>query len=248
MESSNVGPIGFSTGALALSDFATALDWLRGTPADAVELSALRLHELEPLARAADRLELGQYGFVSVHAPGRIPASEELAVVRRLMEFTERGWPVVLHPNALSVAHHWRTLGGHLLLENMDKRKPVGRTADELGELFMLLPEARLCFDIAHARQVDGTMTEAYRILKGFGDRLAQVHISEVTSASAHERISPSASRAFQKVASWIPDVPIIIESRIAPGEIAKEIGVARAALSRPVERVHAGAAPLAAA
>jgi hypothetical protein len=243
-----VDPIGFSTGALARSDFATALDWLRGTPADAVEISALRLPELEPLALAAERLDLAQYRFVSVHAPGQFPASEERSVIRRLRVFTERGWPVVLHPNAISSSELWLELGDMLLLENMDKRKLVGRTADELDELFLLLPDARLCFDIAHARQVDGTMTEAYQILKRFGHRLAQVHISEVTSGSAHDRISPSASRAFQKVASWIPDVPIIIESRVAPEEIAREIGVARAALSPPAERLHAGVAPLTAA
>jgi hypothetical protein len=228
-----VGPIGFSTGALARSDFATALDWLRGSPTEAVELSALRRAELEPLALAAAGLDLTQYQYVSVHAPGRIPASDEHAVVQTLREFTARGWPVVLHPNAITDPVHWEELGGVLLLENMDKRKLVGRTADELSELFLVLPEARLCFDIAHARQFDGTMTEAYRILKRFGDRLAQVHISEVTSGSAHDRISPSARRAFLKVATLIPsDTPVIVESCVAREDIQDELIRARAALS----------------
>jgi hypothetical protein len=241
-----VGPIGFSTGALALSDFATALEWLRGTPADAVELSALRLPELKPLARAAAELDLAQYRFVSIHAPGYIPASEESAVTRTLRGFTERGWPVILHPNAISDPRLWHALGEHLVLENMDKRKLVGRTADELGDLFLQLPDARLCFDIAHARQFDGTMTEAYRILKRFGDRVAQVHVSEVTSGSAHDRISPSASRAFQKVAGWIPEVPVLIESRVPREEIGNEMQRARVALTPVRERVHRVVAALA--
>lgn len=234
-----MAPIGFSTGALAHSEVATALDWLRGLPVDAVELSALRLPELAPLARAAAGLDLAQYRYVSVHAPGSIPASEERGVVRTLAEFAHRGWPVVLHPNAISEPRLWLELGEHLLLENMDKRKLAGRTANELGELFRLLPRARLCFDIAHARQFDGTMTEAYRILKGLGDRVAQVHISEVTSGSAHTRISPSASRAFQKVAEWVPEAPIIIESCVSRGDIGNEVEHARAALTRPLERGH---------
>ncbi|MFL5383570.1 MAG: hypothetical protein ACJ8GN_13715 [Longimicrobiaceae bacterium] len=126
-------------------------------------------------------------------------------------------------------------MGSLLLIENMDKRKRTGRTVEELEILFRSLPEARLCFDIAHARQVDGTMTEAYRILKRFGDKLAEIHISEVTSNSGHYRISPAASRAFQKVAAFIPpEVPVILESRVGREEIADEIARARAALSSP--------------
>jgi sugar phosphate isomerase/epimerase len=237
-----VASIGFSTGALALSDVETALDWLRGTRADGVELSALRLPELAPLVESVGALDLTQYRFVSVHAPGRIPASEESRVVRLLQEFAERKWPIVLHPDAISNVAIWDDLGPNLLLENMDKRKQTGRTVEELDQLFRQLPDARLCFDIAHARQVDGTMIEAYRILKKFGDRIAEIHISEVTSSSGHDRISPSASRAFQKVAELIPrGIPVIIESRIPREEIGKEIDRAEAALT-PLATTHLAA------
>jgi sugar phosphate isomerase/epimerase len=228
-----MGAIGFSTGALARSDVVTALEWLRETNADAVELSALRLPELAPLVGLVEALDLANYQFISVHAPGRIAPSEERVVVGLLREFTGRGWPIVLHPDAISDISLWADFGPNLLLENMDKRKHMGRTVEELETLFRLLPEARLCFDIAHARQVDGTMTEAYRILKKFGARIAQIHISEVTSSSGHDRISPAASRAFQKVAALIPlDVPVILESRIAREEIGSEMERAKAALT----------------
>jgi len=72
----------------------------------------------------------------------------------------------------------------------MDRRKPIGRTASELQELFNLLPEALLCFDIGHARQCDASMTEAFLILSRFAKKLVQVHISEVNSASQHDAIS----------------------------------------------------------
>ena len=55
----------------------------------------------------------------------------------------------------------WRQLGDRVLVENMDKRKPVGRTVEELDLIFEQLPAAGMCFDIAHARQVDSSMTEA---------------------------------------------------------------------------------------
>src|SRR5689334_4046717 len=52
-------PIGFSTGALAKGDFATGLSVQRDVPRiDAVELSALRDHELPLLVDAIPSLDL----------------------------------------------------------------------------------------------------------------------------------------------------------------------------------------------
>lgn len=228
-------PIGFSTGALALADFEGALEMLRATPVSAVELSALRVEELAPLVARVDGLDLSRFGYLSVHAPSRFTADEEAWIVEQLGTFTRRGWPVVLHPDAIHDFGRWREVGPLLCIENMDKRKPLGRTVPELRKVFERLPDAGLCFDIAHARQYDGTMTEAYRILTTFGSRLRQVHISEVTTRSGHDRISPYSLRAFQRVASLIPgDVPAIIESRIPPEQIRSEIDQALLALTPP--------------
>jgi hypothetical protein len=229
-------PIGFSTGALALSDFRAALAMLAGKDVRAVELSALRVAELDPLLDAIPLLDLGQFEAVSVHAPSAFSLAEERTVVEGLRQVARRGWPIVVHPDSVHEWAAWRELGPYLLIENMDKRKPVGRTVQELVPIFDTLPDARLCFDIAHARQYDGSMTEAYRILKTFGSRVAQVHVSEVSSGSAHERISRYAVLAFQKVARMIPTgAPVIIESRVTPDEIESEIEAARAAL-QPLE------------
>lgn len=127
---------------------------------------------------------------------------------------------------------HWTRFGTRIAIENMDRRKAIGRTAGELEELFTLLPEALLCFDIGHARQCDASMTEAFLILSKFGKRLAQVHISEVNSASQHDPISHGAKLAFQQIAGLIPDdIPIIIESRVLPSQIEEEAMHAREAL-----------------
>jgi hypothetical protein len=228
--------IGFSTGALALSDFGAALEMLAGKDVRAIELSALRVTELQPLLSAIPTLDLRQFQVVSVHAPSTFSRLEEPAIVEAMLDVARRGWPVVVHPDAVYDWERWAALGSNLLVENMDKRKPVGRTAQELAPIFGRVPQARLCFDIAHARQYDGSMTEAYRILKTFGTRVAQVHISEVSSRSAHERISRYAAIAFRKVARLIPpDVPVIIESRVTPDQIESEIEMARSAL-QPLE------------
>jgi len=49
-------------------------------------------------------------------------------------------------------------------------------------------------------------MTEAYLILRDFGNRVAEVHLSEVNAASKHEPISYGATLAYQQVASLIPE------------------------------------------
>ncbi len=126
-------------------------------------------------------------------------------------------------------------MGDRLLVENMDRRKPIGRNVGELRQIFDWLPEARFCFDIGHARQVDPSMTEASLLLGAFGDRLAEVHISEVNTASRHDPISPNAVIAFQSVAKHLPEaVPIVLETLIDKGqsEIQREVQRAREALS----------------
>ena len=62
-------PIGFSTGAVAKGDFRRALNLLREHHVDVVELSALRVDELEPLVAAIPDLDLGRFSFVSIAQP-----------------------------------------------------------------------------------------------------------------------------------------------------------------------------------
>lgn len=230
--------IGFSTGALARGDFRSALATLSRLKVPVVELSALRAAELDPLIDAIPTLDLSAFSFVSIHAPSRFSQESELAVVDRLQTLAARGFFVVVHPDVIFTPPLWLTLGNHLLIENMDRRKPVGRTVGELVGFFRMLPLARFCFDVGHARQVDPSMTEAALLLEAFGDRLAEVHISEVNTASRHDPISINAVRAFSSVLPRIPEhIPIIIETLLDQGQsdTAKELERAEASLT-PIE------------
>jgi hypothetical protein len=223
-------PIGFSTGALALGDFRRALTMLREHRVEVVELSALRMEELEPLVSAIPDLDLEGFTFVSIHAPSRFDRELESGVLDVLCSKEVNPYPIVVHPDVIFTPALWRQLDDRLLIENMDKRKPIGRTARELKYLFDLLPEARFCFDIGHARQVDPTMTEAAVLLQTFGDLLAEVHISEVNTASRHDPISRNAVSAFQMVARYIPPrIPIILEPLIDKGQSELDIEILRA-------------------
>lgn len=225
-------PIGFSTGALAKGDVARALEILRPSGVRTIEISALRLHEVEPLCRLAPTLDLSSYDYVSIHAPSRYAAAEEPRVVQAMMELARRGWQIVLHPDTVHEFEPWRELGSRLVIENMDKRKPIGRTVAELGRIFERLPEARFCFDLGHARQVDRTMTEAYLLAREFGSRLCQLHVSEVTTQSRHDRLSWGSVQAFQRIARWIPaHVPVVLETPVSMDELAEQCRLVEAAL-----------------
>src|ERR1035437_2309514 len=132
--------IGFSTGALARGDFRSALAILRECHVGVVELSALRIEELAPLIAALPDLDLESFSFVSVHAPSRFAESDDPWVVDQLLSVVEKGYPVVVHPDVILKPHLWSPLSDRLLIENMDKRKPIGRNVQELRQLFRALP------------------------------------------------------------------------------------------------------------
>jgi hypothetical protein len=170
-------------------------------------------------------MDLNRYSYVAFHAPSSFAAQEEANLVETLERLVPKDWPIVLHPDTIHEASLWRALGARVAIENMDRRKSTGRTAQELRSNFDLLPDARFCFDIGHARQCDTSMTESYRILEAYGSKLTQLHVSEVNSASQHDPITYATKLGFQSIAHLIPaHIPLIVESRVSPSDISKEI------------------------
>lgn len=232
--------IGFSTGALGGSDVLRGFELARDAGVSAVELSALRGPELDPLlawlGQESTARALAPFAHVSVHAPGRFEPGQEARVARALEEtLVPRQIPFVLHPNAVGEPSLWRPLGPLVRIENMDGRKPTGRTADELRGFFRELPEARLCLDLAHAWQIDPTGDEARRIVDAFGDRLAEIHLSGITTEARHRRLGHANGTLIRFAGSLRPrlpeGIPVILESPIEPDEIAEELAAARQAV-----------------
>jgi hypothetical protein len=228
--------IGYSTGSLARSDVRRALRLLESRDTGALELSALRVHELAPLLDLLSDLFLDGYHHLSVHAPSAFTAAQEPAIAKALLPVARRGWLVILHPDTIHDHGLWAPFGDRLCIENMDRRKPVGRTVDELRPVFARLPDASFCLDVAHARQCDPSMAEASRMLDTFRERLAEVHVSELDAQSRHVRLSPAGVWAYQKLAGLIPlEIPVIIEAPVRPDEIDAELQASLEALGRLV-------------
>lgn len=233
-------PIGFSTGSLALDDFRGALAAMAASTATAVELSALREPELEPLLTALPSLEadLRKYTHISIHAPSALRSLSERDLVERLKPIARAGRSIIVHADIIQQPGIWRPLGRAVLIENMDRRKDTGRTVGELRKLFNQLPQARFCLDLAHARQVDPSLCETICFFREFGMRISQIHLSELSTDSRHESLSFSAVAALRAVMSELgPEVPIILEFKSDPHLLNSHIQLVESVL-RPSLRI----------
>jgi hypothetical protein len=93
-----------------------------------------------------------------------------------------------------------------------------------------------MCFDIAHARQVDTSMTVAYRIIQAFRGIIKQIHISTVNTSSRNDVITPSAAHSFRAVASLLPTaIPAIVETPVRDGQLAEQLEMAIGSLDTPL-------------
>lgn len=207
--------LGCSTGFMAdlRNDWEQLVERAAAVSSIAVELSAVSASELPGLLRylcSAPRLP---FLFVSVHAPSKGLNGDEHAHVEALCSVPAWVDAIVVHPDTISDATLYRRLGRRLAIENMDTRKSAGHVADDLHGLFAQLPTARLCLDVAHAKDVDATMQAASEILRRFSNRLSHVHVSSLDDAQHHVSLTPEDEALFEPVLDRCRDVPWILEA-----------------------------------
>ena len=140
----------------------------------------------------------------------RMPEAE---LVRRLSRLAPAVDAIVVHPDAIDDPRAYRPLGSCLVLENMDARKPTGRTVAELRPFFAALPEAGLCLDVAHVLSVDSSLEEGERLLDAFADRLRHLHVSSIDDECRHVPLTAAHEARFSALLRRCPDVPWILEA-----------------------------------
>jgi sugar phosphate isomerase/epimerase len=179
----------------------------------AIELSALSETELPLLAEYLASAPSLPFRYISIHGPSKHREMDEEQLVRQLGEVARYASGIVMHPDTIDRLETFRPLGSRLLLENMDSRKPDGRTPDELERAFAELPEAGFCFDIAHAWSVDPSMAVASDLLDSFGSRLRHVHLSSLSEDLHHVSLTDEDEELFTPVLRRCLDVPWIFEA-----------------------------------
>jgi hypothetical protein len=207
--------VGCSTGFMRdeRGDWPALVDRAAGMSTLAVEFSALSEDELPGLV---DFLRMGPslpFDYVSVHAPSKSLVLSEHERVDLLLELPPYVQAIVVHPDTLESFAEWGRLERRLVIENMDRRKSGGQTADELEAVFAALPHAGLCFDIAHAKHVDPSLAEGAEILDRFAFRLRHVHLSSLDEGGHHVSLTEVDERLFESLLGRCRDVPWILEA-----------------------------------
>lgn len=179
----------------------------------AIELSALSEQELPSLIEFLSQETWLPFRYISVHAPSKGMAMPEPELTQLLADLPRRIDAIVVHPDVIEDPQNYALLGRRLVIENMDDRKADGRNASELTPYFDALPEAGLCFDVAHAGSVDETMAKGVEILDSFTSRLRHVHLSSLDADSHHVPLSPSDADRFSLLLDRCRDVPWILEA-----------------------------------
>jgi hypothetical protein len=178
-----------------------------------IELSVLCEEEVLGLGRYLGGEPSLPFRYLSIHGPSKGRVMSERELVDELVRLSPWADAIVMHPDTILDPAPYRALGRKLLLENMDARKHDGRTADELGRWFELLPEAGFCFDIAHAWSLDAAMLAGHELLDAFRTRLRHLHISSLSPQCHHVALTEEHEELFGPLLARCVDVPWILEA-----------------------------------
>lgn len=208
-------PYGVSTGFMwdQRGDWKEQVSLASRFSSSAVELSALSEDEVEPLLSFLENGASLPFRFQSVHGPAKNRVLEEPELVDLLRAFDGLCDGVVMHPDTMLDVPAYRLLGRTLIVENLDARKGSGGTVEDLTTIFDALPEARFCFDVAHAWSLDPAMDLAEDLLDAFAPRLSHVHISSLDENLHHVSLTPTDEALFTPVLKRCQDVPWILEA-----------------------------------
>lgn len=214
----NEGLVGPSTGYMvgARNDWPRLVAAAETCSLDVVELSALSAEELPGLLRFLSEASELPFRHVSVHGPSKGWDGTPAALATALGSIPAFVDGIVMHPETLGDVGAFADLGGRLRIENMDTRKHDARTVAELGRFFDALPEARFCFDVAHAQLHDPGLGLAHELLDAFADRLAEVHVSSIEPSGDHIPLRAADAEAFLPVLERCAGVPWVLEAPAA--------------------------------
>jgi hypothetical protein len=205
--------LGASTGILPTrGDWPALVQEAAAVSPFAAELAALDERELPALEAFLAQAGPLPFRHLSVHAPSKNRAVPEVQLIARLAALPPQVSGIVVHPDTIEDVAAWRALNGRCVLENMDDRKALGQTADDLAPFFAALPTAGLCLDVAHAASIDPSMELADELLDRFGARLRHVHVSSLVDG-AHAPVTADDAERFRPILRRCVDVPWILEA-----------------------------------
>ena len=218
--------LGFSTGVLHKTHRTKeALKKMRDLGYDTVELGFVnpaRIEEgwLDELTKE----DLEGFKYVSFHTPKHNYGKNEgtysfFKKVERIDQIRKLGL-VVFHPDMVEDFSVLNEVGFNVALENMDNRKGSHKQPEDFDGIFSQDNKYKLVLDVNHIYSNDPSMGLAKDFYSKFKDRIAQIHLSGYTGY--HDPIFQTKQEEIIKAIQDF-EVPIIIESVLAPEDLEKE-------------------------
>jgi len=224
--------MGFSTGSLyrAMDTYSQeAIKKIGGLSTDAIEVMCAHAEDIDRLPAMIPWLT--DFKTKSVHLPVNL-RYQNTSQVRQLLGRTSAFYHAigaslaVLHPDLVDDWSVFDDSPMNIAIENMDCRKNSFQFTDDLSEAFTKHPRLLFVLDLNHCFSNDPSMALADELMRLFGDRLAEVHISGF-DGKYH---SPLFRANQPQILDHLPetDCPIIIESPCDFDELAQEISYIR--------------------
>lgn len=219
--------IGFSTGTLYRSqDTREALLSIKNIGSRWLELGVGKIERLaEGWLEKIQPDDLKEFDYVSLHAP-IVPYGHNdqtrfvLDTITRFHTTIRRLDRVVIHPDPVEDFSVLASAGLPIGLENMDWRKASYRQPQAFLPLFDRFPDWRLVLDVNHIFTNDPTMNLAKEFYRLLGSRITQIHVSGFRTF--HDPLYLTGQNQIVEAIEH-PDVPLIVESLLSPGDLVKE-------------------------
>lgn len=238
--------IGLSTGSLfTIPDLKKIVNIINDLDnITCLEISSLRENNLDYVLEMIDKLDLCKYKYISFHIPSKLNYITEDELIKKLEYIYLKEWYMILHPDIIIDYNKWTNFRDKLLIENMDSRKRIGSDENSLKQIFTKLPEANLCFDIAHSMDMDPLGFEGEFILSSYVDKLKQIHISGILN-SVHCEITEHLLNEYLDILvnsnlDTIESVPFIIESPLNRYIINSEIKKVERLIESTLDKLNA--------
>lgn len=211
--------LGFSTGVLHKTHSSISreiFEIFRALGCNAIELTCRSEDDILKLLREIKPADLGGFVHVSIHAPDVVTINT-LELLQRAQEIFHFNL-IVIHPDEIENWEIFSRFDLPLAIENMDWKSERGKYVDSLQVIFENF-DTNMVLDVNHCFSNDPSMTLAGEMIKEFGSRISQIHVSGFETH--HE---PLFKTQQVEILNSIENrnLPIIIESECETIEDAK--------------------------
>ncbi len=210
--------IGFSQGVLfKLYDVNkdANIKLLKDCGSNAIEANCHHVSDAVFLPLLLEHIQAHDFDYISLHTPVNVRYGNNIetrALLEKLQEFYYQSDAklIVVHPDLVDDWSVFEDFKMKWAIENRDDRKKNFKDQADLEKFFNEHPEWFLVLDLGHVNSNDKSMSLAKELIKLFGSRIAEVHLS------GYEKFHDPLHRTKQiEIIECCKDlyVPIIIES-----------------------------------